>query len=70
MNESAGEAWVTGGKHGLIFADDVATRNGHLTTFPSSDETVIVTFATEGGRVPEHDFLHEGACEWKEMAGL
>lgn len=70
MNETAGEAWITGGKYGLIFADDVATTNGHLTTFPGNDETALLTFATGGGAVPEHEVLHEGACGWDETIGL
>ena len=69
VNESSDEAWITGGKYGLIFADDVGTSNGHLTTFPSNDETVLLTFATAGGAVPEHDVLHEGPCGWEETVG-
>ena len=70
VNDSAGDAWISGGKYGLIFANDVGTSNGHLTTFPGSDETVLLTFATEGGAVPEHEVLHGGPCGWKEMVGL
>lgn len=69
MNSSSGEVWVTGGKYGLIFADDVGTSNGHLTTFPSGDETVLLTFATGMGAVPEHEVLHEGPCGWEELLG-
>ncbi len=70
VDKSAGEVWITGGKYGLIFADDVKTSNGHLTTFPGNDETVLLTFATDGGAVPEHDILHEGACGWEDMVGV
>ena len=66
---SEDEAWIRGGEHGLIVAADTAavSRLGHITDYPSKRETVAVQIPTEGGLVPKHRVLHEGACRGKEM---
>lgn len=66
------EAWVYGGKYGLIFADDTVdvSRWGHITKYPGADETVASTIPTENGTRPDHVVLHDGACEPGELSGI
>ncbi|KAK5073797.1 hypothetical protein LTR64_007065 [Lithohypha guttulata] len=66
LPESTDEAWIVGGRYGLVFADDVYT-SGHYTTFPSKDETVLLGLPVLDGQQPEHEVLHEGACEWEDL---
>lgn len=51
-----------------MFADDVNTT-GHHTTFPSSEQTVLLGLPLQNGRQPEHEVLHEGACTWADLVG-
>lgn len=69
LPSSSYEAWVTGGRYGIIYADDVNTT-GHHTTFPSGDETVLLGIPTADGKQPEHMVLHEGPCGWEDLVGL
>ncbi|ORY67801.1 uncharacterized protein BCR38DRAFT_338379 [Pseudomassariella vexata] len=64
------EAWIYGGKNGLIFAEDTADVSewGHGTAFPSDEETVALTMPTVDGVVPEHTVLHNGACGPQELS--
>ncbi|RAL09732.1 uncharacterized protein BO97DRAFT_457555 [Aspergillus homomorphus CBS 101889] len=67
LPHSDDEAWVSGGKDGMILAldtEDVST-DGHATTYPSGE----VTFAVEVPlrEVPGHTVLHAGACGVGEM---
>lgn len=66
---SSDEAWIVGGKYGLVYADDVDTY-GHYTTFPSKEETVLLGLPTADGRRPDHEVLHEGACTWEDLLGI
>lgn len=43
------ELWLVGGKGGLVFALDTEGE-GHVTKYPSDEETVVVTFGLEGER--------------------
>ncbi|KAL9116629.1 MAG: hypothetical protein Q9187_006845 [Circinaria calcarea] len=69
LPDSAQEAWVRGGKNGLIIAADTAavSKDGHITEYPSDRETVALQIPTLGGEVPAHRVLHEGACRRDEM---
>ncbi|KAK5086085.1 hypothetical protein LTR70_007320 [Exophiala xenobiotica] len=66
---STDKVWVVGGKYGLVYADDTDTY-GHSTTFPSTDETVLLGLPTADGKQPEHEVLHEGACGWADLIGI
>jgi hypothetical protein len=71
LPNSTDEAWVQGGKYGLIVAADTAnvSTHGHRTRYPGNDATVAlqVPFANTGLK---HGVLHPGACEYEEMAFL
>ena len=74
-NTTAGpttEAWVQGGKYGLILAADTAdvSKYGHITTYPSAADTIGLQVPFAGGRVPEHTVLYDGPCGWAEMVGI
>lgn len=66
------EAWVVGGKYGLIFAKDTADKSqfGHLTEYVSDADTIAMTMPLAEGQSLKHTVLHCGACTWEEMAGL
>ncbi|KAF2824695.1 hypothetical protein CC86DRAFT_371253 [Ophiobolus disseminans] len=57
--------WFVGGKGGLGFALDT-TGTGHITTYPSDQETLIITAPFADGIVPEHEVLNEGPCGGKQ----
>ncbi|OIW26340.1 hypothetical protein CONLIGDRAFT_683328 [Coniochaeta ligniaria NRRL 30616] len=65
------EAWVQGGKYGLIIAADTAniSTHGHRTQYPGNEATVAlqVPFASTGLK---YGVLHRGACNYEEMAFL
>jgi hypothetical protein len=70
-NDTA-EAWVQGGKYGLIIAADSAEYSmyGHITTYPSNADTIAIQMPFEGGYFPTHSVLYEGPCQWSEMVGI
>lgn len=55
------DLWLVGGKSGLLFAVDT-TGSGHVSRYPSDQETVAITAPFAGGKVPEHKILNEGPC--------
>jgi len=58
------EAYILGGKHGLIIAADTAavSARGHMTNYPSDSETTAMQLETRDGKVPLHRVLHAGPC--------
>ncbi|EMR68318.1 putative 34-dihydroxy-2-butanone 4-phosphate synthase protein [Eutypa lata UCREL1] len=72
LPNATGEAWIYGGKHGIIFGDDTADSSewGHGTAYPGGDETIALTIPTRNNTVPEHTVLHDGACEWQDLIGI
>jgi hypothetical protein len=66
------EAWVHGGKYGLIYAQDLANASstGHLTEYVSEEATVVMVTPLASGTELKHTVLHSGGCTWAEMAGL
>lgn len=68
---STQEAWIPGGRNGLIIAADTAavSKEGHYTEYPSKKESIVLTIPTAGGKVPEHRVLHDGPCQRSEMRG-
>lgn len=69
LPESDAEAWVQGGKNGVIMALDTSdvSAKGHYTSYPSDEETValLVPFGAKG--IPGHRVLHNGACKGDEV---
>ncbi|KAI0042605.1 hypothetical protein FA95DRAFT_1610065 [Auriscalpium vulgare] len=65
LPNSTADMWVFGGAHGLHFAADVegVSAYGHVTDYPSGDETRSVQIPTAGGVAPPHEVLHAGPCE-------
>lgn len=65
------EAWVQGGKYGLIVAADTAdvSTHGHRTGYPGNEATIAlqVPFSSAGFG---HDVLHRGPCTYGEMEWL
>ncbi|KAF2183209.1 hypothetical protein K469DRAFT_476043, partial [Zopfia rhizophila CBS 207.26] len=59
------DAWILGGVGGLLFAVDI-TGTGHITQYPSDQETVAITAPFEGGKIPEHVVLAEEPCVGKQ----
>jgi hypothetical protein len=60
-NDDSVDLWIVGGKSGLLFAVDT-TGTGHVTRYPSDQETVAITAPFTGGSIPEHEVLAEGPC--------
>ena len=54
------------GVNGLIVAADMA-GDGHYTEYPSDVETVALQIPFEGGLVPEHKVLWNGACRQRSQ---
>lgn len=63
------EAWIRGGKYGLIIAADTAdvSRDGHITQYPSMMETTALQIPLARGVVPPHKLLHAGPCQKDQM---
>jgi hypothetical protein len=55
------DLWLVGGKSGLLFAVDT-TGPGHISRYPSDQETVAITAPFAGGKVPEYQILNDGPC--------
>ncbi|KAI0031127.1 hypothetical protein K488DRAFT_87129 [Vararia minispora EC-137] len=68
----ATEAWVAGGAYGTILATDVAefSKAGHLTSYPSGEETRVLQIPIEGGEIPAHTVVDAtGPCLHAELVG-
>lgn len=63
------EAWVRGGRNGMILAVDTASVStfGHNTTYPSKENTIALQIPVEGGVMPNHTVLHGGPCAHGEQ---
>lgn len=63
------EATIKGGKYGLIFAADTASvsKLGHITRYPSGEQTLALMFPALGGKIPVHRVLHAGQCTDEEL---
>jgi hypothetical protein len=72
LPNSTAEAWVQGGKYGMIIAADSAEYStyGHITSYPSDADTVALQIPFEGGYYPTHSLLYEGPCRWSEVIGI
>lgn len=56
------ELWMVGGAGGLLIAADT-TGSGHITRYPSDQETVGIVAPFEGGRIPGYEVVKEDACQ-------
>lgn len=61
-DNSSQELWIVGGAGGLLIAADT-TGSGHITRYPSDQETVGIVAPFEGGRIPGYEVVKEGACQ-------
>lgn len=68
LANSTDEAFIVGGKNGLIFAADTpdVSPKGHSTNYPSKEETLAIQIPT-GGVVPEHTVLYKGPCTGEQL---
>ncbi|KZZ96484.1 hypothetical protein AAL_03713 [Moelleriella libera RCEF 2490] len=66
------EAWVQGGKYGLIIAADTAdcTTHGHRTRYPGAADTVSLEIPFRDRRAFKYKVLHPGACFPAETFGI
>ncbi|KAI9451355.1 hypothetical protein BJY52DRAFT_1205942 [Lactarius psammicola] len=69
LANSTDEAFIYGGKNGLIFAADTSdvSVKGHSTNYPSNQETRVMQIPT-GGIVPQHTVLYNGPCKGNQLA--
>ena len=69
LPHSSDEAWIQGGKYGLIVAADTpdVSEDGHFTEYPGDSDTVALQVPLKDGEKLEHQVLHGGACSWDEM---
>ena len=60
---------IKGGRHGLIFVADIAglSKQGHLTQYPSDQETRVLQIPTKEGVIPPHTVLYQGPCRKPEV---
>ncbi|KAH9043929.1 hypothetical protein EDB85DRAFT_733685 [Lactarius pseudohatsudake] len=70
LANSTDEAFINGGKNGLIFAADTSdvSLKGHSTNYPSKEETRAIQIPT-GGLIPQHTVLYNGPCKGKQLLG-
>ncbi|RHZ50061.1 uncharacterized protein CDV56_101725 [Aspergillus thermomutatus] len=64
------EAWILGGKYGMILALDTAdvSAEGHYTEYPSNEATVaLIVPLGEEEEEPAHRVLYQGACNATEV---
>jgi len=71
-NPTPVEAWIPGGRYGLLLAADTAefSAHGHYAEFPGDSPTVLLQSPFAGNKIPEHDVLYERPCEYPELIGL
>jgi hypothetical protein len=69
LPDSPHQAWVQGGRYGIIIAADTKTvsKTGHITEFPGGDDTVIAQFSFKDGVLPGHTVLYDGPCDFREL---
>lgn len=66
------EAWVHGGKYGILIAADTASVSnyGHITTYPNAEDTIALQIPFADGKIPAHTVLHSGPCACSELVGI
>ena len=66
------EAWLQGGKYGLIIAADTpdVSAHGHRTQYPSAATSIALQVPLCAGEDLDYVLLHNGPCTEDEMVGL
>lgn len=69
LPKSSDEAWVIGGKYGLLWAGDMrdVSKHGHNTFY--QEESTTLALMTVGGAEPEHIVVREGGCLAEDLRG-
>lgn len=72
LPNSTDEAWVVGGKYGMILAGDTAGKStfGHNTEYPGNEATVAVQVPLAPGMKLNHTVLQEVGCGFEDYVGL
>ncbi|KAF2649966.1 hypothetical protein K491DRAFT_697685 [Lophiostoma macrostomum CBS 122681] len=67
--DSEDEAWIQGGKNGIIIAADTAdvSDEGHITQYPSNETTTALQIPFKDGKIPAHKVLYKGPCKKSDM---
>ncbi|KAJ5908830.1 hypothetical protein N7495_001512 [Penicillium taxi] len=70
LPNSTTEAWVSGGRNGAILALDTADTSylGHISDYPSQEETVSLEIPLGEEGVPPHRVLNQGACQGDQLS--
>jgi len=71
-NPTPVEAWIQGGRYGLLIAADTAEVSalGHYAEFPGDAPTVLVQTPFANNEIPAHTVLYERPCDYPELIGL
>ncbi|KAK3389695.1 hypothetical protein B0H63DRAFT_103156 [Podospora didyma] len=66
------EAWIQGGKYGLIIAADTPDKSahGHRTEYPGNAATIGLQVPLKNGTKLKHGLLHGGPCTEDEITGF
>jgi hypothetical protein len=69
LPNSTQEAFVLGGKHGILLALDTpdVSAGGHITVYPTDEVTIGLQIPLKDGTVPGHVKLHDGGCSPQEQ---
>ncbi|KAK5991881.1 hypothetical protein PT974_05268 [Cladobotryum mycophilum] len=72
LPSSKDEAWIHGGKYGLIAAVDTAavSKTGHRTQYPSMADTIGLQLPLNNWSAANYTVLHSGACGEDELTAL
>ncbi|PHH89951.1 hypothetical protein CDD83_4867 [Cordyceps sp. RAO-2017] len=72
LPHSKDEAWVRGGKNGLIIAADTAdvSSHGHRTEYPGGDNTVTLQIPIKNPDEFKRLRLHSGPCTEAEISAV
>ncbi|KAK6078124.1 small secreted protein [Seiridium cupressi] len=70
LPNSSDEAWINGGKYGLLWAGDPSkfSKHGHSTFY--HEQSVTLALMTEGGKEPKHEVVRQGACVPDDLLGM
>lgn len=70
LPRSSDQAWISGGKYGLLWAGDLAgaSGQGHRTFY--HEQTVGLILPTRHGREPAHTVVRQGACLTQDLLGM
>lgn len=69
LPHSSDNAFIVGGKHGLLLALDTAnvSADGHFTVYPTNEVTTVLQIPLKDNTEPAHIKLHDGPCTAAEQ---